>query len=165
VAEPPSLENCLTANDGDEIDLGGSTLRFIGVKGHSPGAIVVHVPEIDALLLSDSLGFRYPGRGVFPLFFTGYTDYVDTLDRLQSLEPAIVGPAHQGPLVGKQVAKAFDESRRLAIELRDKIRMDTRDLEEIAADIFETYYRDEMTMYTEENILNCAKLVVKRARE
>lgn len=165
VGEPPSLANCLTANDGDEIDLGGRTLRFISVKGHSPGAIVVHVPEIDALLLSDSLGFRYPGRGVFPLFFTGYTDYVETLDRLQSLEPAIVGPAHQGPLIGTHVYDAFEESRRLAVELRDRIRGDKRDPEEIAADIFSTYYRDEMTMYTEENILNCAKLVVKRARE
>ncbi len=165
VQEPPSLQNCLTANDGDKIDLGGKTLHFIQVKGHSPGAIAVHVPEIDALMLSDSLGFRYPGRGVFPLFFTGYTEYVETLDRLEALEPAIVGPAHQGPLTGKQVGEAFEESRRLAVEFRDKIRKDTRDPEEIAADIFETYYRDEMTMYTEENIRNCAKLVVKRARE
>ncbi|MDQ7781368.1 MAG: MBL fold metallo-hydrolase [Desulfomonilaceae bacterium] len=165
VDEPPSLENCLTARDGDEMDLGGRTLRFIRVTGHSPGAVAVHVPEIEALLLSDSLGFRYPGRGVFPLFFTGYSDYMETLDRLRSLEPAVVGPAHQGPLTGIHINEAFDESRRLAMELRDKIRKDPRDPDEIAGDVFETYYRDEMTMYTEENILNCAQLVVKRARE
>lgn len=165
VEEPPSLQNCLAANDGDEMDLGGKTLRFIQVKGHSPGAIAVHVPEIHALLLSDCLGFRYPGRGVFPLFFTGYTDYLETLDRLESLGAAIVGPAHQGPLAGVHVREAFEESRRLAVELRDKIRNDARDTEEIAQDLFRTYYRDELTMYTEENIRNCAKLIVKRARE
>ncbi len=163
--EPPSLANCLTARDGDEIDLGGRTLHFIHVKGHSPGAIAVHIPEINALLLSDSLGFRYPGRGVFPLFLTGYADYLETLDRLQSFQSTIVGPAHQGPLIGRQVTDAFEESRRAAMEWRDKIRMDTRDAEEIAGDVFKTYYRDEMTMYTEENIRNCAKLVVRRARE
>lgn len=165
VTEPPTLQDCLTARDGDEIDLGGRTLRFLEVRGHSPGAVVVYVPEIRALMLSDSLGFRYPGRGVFPIFFTNYADYMDALDRLAGLDPLIVGPAHQGPLSGDAVAEAFRESSTLATELRARILADSRDAEEIAKDLFELYYRDELMMYTQENILTCAKLVVKRARE
>lgn len=165
VEEPPSLNNCLVAKDGDEMDLGGLTLRFLTVKGHSPGALAVHIPEIDALILSDSLGFRYPGRGVFPLFFTSYDEYMETLDRLQSLNPSIVCPAHQGILEGDAVAEAFEESRRLAVDLRNRIRSDTRDTEEIAREVFETYYRDELAIYTAENIRNCARLAVKRARD
>lgn len=165
IDEPPTLENCLIAGDGHEMDLGGLTLRFLTATGHSPGKIVVHVPEIDALILSDSLGFRYPGRGVLPLFLTNYADYMATLDRIEALKPAIVGVAHQGPLVGQQVQEAFEESRRTALHLRNRITADTRSAEEIINDVFNEAYRDELTMYTPENIMNCARLLVKRARE
>jgi len=165
VEEPPSLHNCLIADDGDEMDLGGLTLRFISVAGHAPGKIVAHISEIDALILSDSLGFRFPGRGVFPLFLTNYADYMATLDRLKSLRPKIVGVAHQGPLLGPEIERAFEESEREAAELRERIIRDPGDPEEVAVDVFNKYYKDEFTMYTRDNIMNCARLVVKRARE
>jgi glyoxylase-like metal-dependent hydrolase (beta-lactamase superfamily II) len=166
VTAPPFLDNCLIARDGDETDLGGRTLRFVGATGHSPGKVVVYVPEVKALMLSDSLGFRFPGRGVMPLFFTGYENYIQTLDRLQGLNPSIVGPAHQGPIVGRpEVVAAFNESKRAAGDLWTRIRNDTRDADEIAADLFREFYKDELCMYTEENIMNCCRLVVRRARE
>jgi len=165
VKEPPSLENCLVARDGDEMDLGGLTLKFLVVAGHSPGKIVVYVPELRALMLSDSLGFRYPGRGLFPLFLTNYSEYMAALDRLEGLNPNIVGPAHQGTILGPQVPHAFEEARGLAKELRKKILEDTRTVEELLRDLFDQYYKDELAMYTRENIMNCARLVIKRAVE
>jgi 2-aminobenzoylacetyl-CoA thioesterase len=165
VEEPPSLANCLVAADGDEMDLGGKTVRFLSIKGHSPAQLVVHVPEVNALMISDSLGFRFPGRGVFPLFFSGYPEYMSALDRLERLKPSIVGVAHQGPVMGKDAENAFHESRAEAQALRAKIVHDARPIDEIAQDVFAEFYRDELTMYTEENILTCAKLVVRRARE
>jgi len=163
--ELPTLENCLIAADGDEMDLGDMMLRYVSVKGHAPGEIVIHIPEIRSLILSDCLGFRYPGRGVFPLFFTGYSDYLSTLDQLQSLNPDIIGPAHQGPVFGEDVEQAFEEARREAILLRKQIVSDPRTTEQVAKDIFEKYYRDELRIYTAENIMKCARLLVKRARE
>jgi 2-aminobenzoylacetyl-CoA thioesterase len=165
VEEPPSLANCLVAKDRDEMDLGGLTLQFLSVKGHSPGTIVVNVPEIRALMLSDSLGFRFPGRGVFPLFLTNYVDYMATLDLLESLDPQIVGVAHQGPLEGPEVAEAFRESRARARELREKILQNQRPPDHMIQEIFEQFYVDELTMYTKENIMNCARLVLKRGGE
>ena len=35
----------------------------------------------------------------------------------------------------------------------------------MAKDIFENNYKDEFTLYTPENIQNCAELLVKRAKE
>jgi glyoxylase-like metal-dependent hydrolase (beta-lactamase superfamily II) len=165
IEEPPSLINCLIAKDGDEMDLGGLTLRFIGVTGHAPGKIVVHIPEIDALILSDSLGFRYPGRGFFPLFLTNYADFIHTLDRLRDLRPKIVGVAHQGPLMEAEIDQAFEAAKREAVELRNSIIRDSRDFDDVAADVFNKYYKDECTIYTRDNIMNCAKLVVRRALE
>jgi glyoxylase-like metal-dependent hydrolase (beta-lactamase superfamily II) len=166
VTEPPTLENCLIARDNDEMDLGGLTLRFLGVKGHAPGEIVVWIPQMKTLVLSDSIGFRFPGRGVMPLFFTGYSDYMATIDRLEALEPSIIGVAHQGPIVGrKEIKTSFREVRQTAEDLRDLILSNQRDADDLVRDIFERYYRDELTMYTEENIINCARLLVKRAKE
>jgi len=165
VEEAPLLTNSMVARDGDQMDLGGLTLRFLAVQGHSPGALAVHIPEIDAVMPSDSLGFRYPGRGFFPIFFTGYDGYVATLDRLRDLKPTILGSPHQGPLTGADVEPAFEESRRVAVSLREEIRNDPRDDEAIIEEIFGRYYRDELTMYTRENVMNCARLVVRRARE
>jgi glyoxylase-like metal-dependent hydrolase (beta-lactamase superfamily II) len=165
IEEPPSLNNCLIAKDGDEMDLGGLTLRFMSATGHAPGKIVVHIPEIDALILSDSLGFRYPGRGAFPLFLTNYNDFIHTMERLRDLRPKIVGVAHQGPLTGSEIDKAFDEAEREAVELRNSIIADPRDSDDVAGDVFNKYYKDECTIYTRDNIMNCAKLVVRRALE
>lgn len=166
VEDAPTLENCLIAKDNDEMDLGGLTLRFLSVKGHAPGKIVVWVPQIKALMLSDSLGFRFPGRGVMPLFLTGYSDYAATLDRLEALQPAIIGVAHQGPIVGeKDVEEVFREARQTAAELRSRILSDQKDADDLIRDIFNTYYHDELTLYTEDNIVTCAQLLVKRARE
>ncbi len=165
VQDPPSLANCLIAADGDEMDLGGKTLRFLSIQGHSPAQLVVHVPELNALMISDSLGFRFPGRDVFPLFFSGYAEYMSALDRLERLKPSIIGVAHQGPVTGKDAEVAFHESRTRAQDLHAKLVRDTRPLDEVNRDIFKEFYVDELTMYTEENILACAKLVVRRARE
>jgi 2-aminobenzoylacetyl-CoA thioesterase len=165
VEEPPSLANCLIAQDGDEMDLGGLTLRFLGVHGHSPAAIAVYIPEIKALMLSDSLGFRFPGRDIMPLFLIDYEEYMATLDRLEALQPDIVGVAHQGPIVGReQVTAAFRESRNRASTLRERILSDSRPPEEFIREIFDRFYVDELTTYTKENIVNCAKLLVRRAR-
>ena len=121
VEEPPSLQDCIIAHEGDEMDLGGITLRFLVVTGHAPAKIIVHIPEIKALILSDSLGFRFPGRGVFPMFLVNYSDYMATLERLEKLNPAILGVAHQGPVMGNEVQQAFREAREKAVELRSKI--------------------------------------------
>lgn len=165
VTEGPTLENCLIAADGDEMDIGGLTVRFLQVGGHSPGKILVYIPERKALLLSDSLGFRYPGRGFLPLFLTDHSDYMDALTRFEQLSPEFIGLAHQGFIQGPEAAEAFAQARNQAQDLTDAIRRDKRSSEELVVDLFQKYYKDELLLYTRENIMNCLRLVVKRARD
>jgi glyoxylase-like metal-dependent hydrolase (beta-lactamase superfamily II) len=165
IEEAPELGNHIIVGDGDETDLGGLTMRYLDVGGHSPGNIVVHVPEIDALMISDSLGFRFPGRSIFPLFLTDYLEYVESLERLEKLNARIVGPAHQGIILGPEAKSSFREARESIFKLRDMILTDDRDPEETARDVFEIFYKDECLIYTRENIMTCARLLVRRARE
>lgn len=165
VTEPPSLSDCLIARDGDEMDLGGVTLKYLEVEGHSPGNIAVHIPELETLIASDSMGFRFSKRGFYPLFFTGFCDHLETLARLRALKPKIVGIAHQGPRMGRQVEEDFEQAINVTLELQKKIVEDPRDPEEIAKDLFDDSYDEEFLLYTPENILNCCRLLVKRASD
>ncbi len=99
------------------------------------------------------------------MFLVNYADYMATLERLEKLNPAILGVAHQGPVMGDAIQAAFREAREKAAELRAKIINDQRDPQIVIQDVFNEFYKDEMTIYTRDNIKNCARLVVKRAKE
>jgi len=148
-----------------DIDLGGVTLRCIPVEGHAPGNLVAHVPEKEALLVSDSLGFHYPGRGFCPLFFTGYDPFMETLTELAALEPELVGPGHQGAVTGPTAAAVFERAREAADEVLGIVGAGTGEDAIIAEQLFEKFYVDEFTLYSPENIMGCCRLLVRRARE
>jgi glyoxylase-like metal-dependent hydrolase (beta-lactamase superfamily II) len=149
----------------EDIDLGGLTLRCMPVQGHSPGNIVIHVPERATLLVSDSLGFHYPGRGFCPLFFTGFRAFEVTLAQLVSLRPEVVGPAHQGAIIAPDVETAFRQAHAAAAGVLATIRDGGGSDEVIAGQLFEKYYVDEFTLYSAENIMGCCRLLVRRAKE
>ena len=166
IKSPPSLSGCTVMNDGNELDLGGFTIRFLEAQGHSPGNILVHIPGIKTLLVSDSLGNRYPGQGFFPTFFTGYADYLATIDHLAALDPMILGLAHNGLfLKDEEIKETFQKSRETANYVKAYVINDARDDETIARNLFKFYYHDELTIYSPENILTCCRLLVRRIRE
>jgi glyoxylase-like metal-dependent hydrolase (beta-lactamase superfamily II) len=164
IDRPPSVEGALIVKDGDILDLGELSVRFLHAAGHAIGNILVHVPDRSALMVSDSLGFRIPSIGFFPIFFTGYADYRTTIDRLEALKPQLLCLAHQGPLVGEDARNAFAEARDAARRLREEIRRDRRDEEAISADLYRRFYRDELNIYTPDNIIGCCRLLIRRSR-
>ena len=161
----PSLSGAAICGDGEELDLGGVTLRFLAVGGHAPGNLAVFIPEERTLLASDSLGFYYPGGWIFPLFFTGFGEYMATLDRLESLHPESLGLGHYGWMRGAKVGETFALARRCASDLRERLKNDPRDDETAVAGIFAEFYRDELTLYSRENIMDCCRLLLRRSRE
>jgi glyoxylase-like metal-dependent hydrolase (beta-lactamase superfamily II) len=145
-----------------DLDLGGLTLRLLPVAGHSPGQLMVHVPERRALFVSDALGFHWPGRRFMPLFFTGAHAFRDTIDRIASLSPAILGLGHQGPLLGDLAAEAIEQAGRAHADLMEKVRGRSDD-EVLADELFDEAYVAEFTLYSKTNIMNCCRLLVRRA--
>jgi glyoxylase-like metal-dependent hydrolase (beta-lactamase superfamily II) len=164
IERPPSVDGARVAGDNETLDLGGVTLRFLHVGGHAIGNILVHVPGLSALMVSDSLGFRIPSIGFFPIFFTGYGDYMATIDRLEALEPRILCLAHQGPLMGQDAWKAFRDAREATRSLCEEIRNDPRDEDAVIQDMYPRFYRDELALYTPENIIGCCRLVIRRSQ-
>jgi glyoxylase-like metal-dependent hydrolase (beta-lactamase superfamily II) len=160
---PVDLGGCETVTGG--LDLGGLFLDFLTVTGHSPGALAVHVPADRALLVSDSLGFHYPGRDLCPLFFTDLAGYLETLDRLRALAPRIIGPGHQGVITGDAVEPFFQAALDAVRQVRELAEDPRRDPGQLADDLFHRFYVDEMRLYTRENIRTCTGLLARRVRE
>ncbi|MGD1152618.1 MAG: MBL fold metallo-hydrolase [Syntrophales bacterium] len=165
IRRSPSLSGCKVMTEADELDLGEAKIHFVDARGHSPGNILIHIPVLSAVLASDSLGYRLSGLGFFPIFFTGYADYMATIDTIESLKPEILGLAHNGIIQGPDIKKTLQEAREAAQSIMARILHDRRDDEAVVQDLLREYYRDELTLYTGENIMGCCRLLVRRVRD
>ncbi|WP_081967366.1 MBL fold metallo-hydrolase [Kitasatospora sp. NRRL B-11411] len=106
--------------DGDVLDLPGSPL-IVGMPGHSPGSVAVHVPLADAVAVGDALTTRHvlTGRtGPQPAPFTDDPALaLSSLDRIAGLPASWVLPGHGAPWrtsparVGEAVRSAADADR------------------------------------------------------
>lgn len=88
---------------GDVLDLPGSPV-VIGMPGHSPGSIAVHIPLADAVFVGDALTTRHvlTGRdGAQPTPFTDDTaEAMASLDGLAEVDASWVLPGHGTPWHG-----------------------------------------------------------------
>jgi glyoxylase-like metal-dependent hydrolase (beta-lactamase superfamily II) len=90
----------VSVRDGDVLDLPGSP-RIIGLPGHSPGSVAIHVPIADAVFVGDALTTRHVltgTEGPQPAPFTDDpTEALASLERLEGLGAAWVIPGHGTP--------------------------------------------------------------------
>ena len=71
---------CQAVREGDQIDLGGKTLKFIGASNlHWPDSIYTYVPEDKVLFTCDSFGahFAHPDKKIFDDEVGDYRDAFD----------------------------------------------------------------------------------------
>lgn len=97
------LSEVVEVADGDVLPLPGSPV-VIGLPGHSPGSIAIHIPVADAVFVGDALTTRHvlTGRtGGQPAPFTDDPQQaLESLSRIEGLEAAWVLPGHGAPWHG-----------------------------------------------------------------
>lgn len=88
---------------GDELALPGAP-RIIGMPGHSPGSVAVHVPAADAVFVGDALTTRNVLTGETGMQPAPFTDdpagALESLRRLEGIEASWVLPGHGAPWRG-----------------------------------------------------------------
>jgi glyoxylase-like metal-dependent hydrolase (beta-lactamase superfamily II) len=108
------LSEVTEVRDGETLPLPGAP-RVIGMPGHSPGSIAVHVPIADAVFVGDALTTRHvlTGRtGIQPAPFTDDpATALDSLGRLAGLEATWLLPGHGTPWRGELAAVQEDARR------------------------------------------------------
>jgi len=107
------VTDVVEVRDGQVLDLPGAP-RVIGLPGHSPGSIALHVPAVGALFVGDALTTRHVltgRRGPQPAPFTDDPDEaLASLGRLAAVEADWVLPGHGAPWRGG-VGAAVDAVR------------------------------------------------------
>jgi glyoxylase-like metal-dependent hydrolase (beta-lactamase superfamily II) len=97
------LKEVVPVRDGDVLDLPGAP-RVIGLPGHSPGSIAIHVPVADALFVGYALTSRHvlTGRpGPQPAPFTDdAAQALESLSRLEGIPARWLLPGHGTPWSG-----------------------------------------------------------------
>jgi len=97
------LKEVVEVHDGDVLDLPGAPL-IVGLPGHSPGSIAVHVPTVGALFVGDGLTTRNVLTGEIGAAAAPFTDDPEqaraSLTRLDGLEAAWILPGHGAPYSG-----------------------------------------------------------------
>jgi glyoxylase-like metal-dependent hydrolase (beta-lactamase superfamily II) len=84
-------------------EAGGREVRLIEVgPAHTPGDLIVHVPDADVVFAADVMFV-----GVVPVMWAGPTgNWLAALERILSLDPAVVVPGH-GPISGPAEVRAL----------------------------------------------------------
>ncbi len=116
------LTALVPVHDGDVLPLPGAP-RIIGLPGHSPGSVAVHVPVADAVFVGDALTTRHvlTGRtGIQPAPFTDDpTRALDSLARLADVGASWLIPGHGAPWRG-DLSAVEAEARRVAKEIASR---------------------------------------------
>lgn len=111
------LTDVIEVADGQVIDAPGSP-RVIGMPGHSPGSIAIHVPSVDAVFVGDALTTRHVLTGQAGPQPAPFTDdpagALTSLDRLLDTGARWVLPGHGTPW-SEGVAKAVAEVKAAAV--------------------------------------------------
>lgn len=100
---PKYLTQVVEVADGDVLDLPGSPV-IVGMPGHSPGSIAVHIPIADAVFVGDALTTRSVLTGKTGLQPAPFTDEpataLDSLSHLAHLDADWLLPGHGAPWRG-----------------------------------------------------------------
>ncbi|MBU4074038.1 MAG: MBL fold metallo-hydrolase, partial [Proteobacteria bacterium] len=132
-------------SEGDQIDLGGLTVRILETPGHSSCSISAYVPEIRALFPSDGGGIPYAGT-ILPSGNSNYTQYQESLQKLEPLEVDIFCADHYGYVTGREAEGYICRSIAAARENRTQIEAlyrRTGSIDETVTELVEEVYRQQ----------------------
>lgn len=115
-AAATSIKPDITFKDRLDLDVGDTKLEIYHTPGETPDHLTVWVPKLKAAFVGDNFYESFPNmytlRGTRPRW---PMDYINSLDKVLSLEPEIVIPSHGPAIVGK------DEVKRQFTKMRDAI--------------------------------------------
>ncbi|WP_245993553.1 MBL fold metallo-hydrolase [Xylanimonas allomyrinae] len=100
---PVHVTEVTPVHDGDVLDLPGSP-RIVGLPGHSPGSVGVHLPGLDAVCVGDALTTLHVLTGVSGPQPAPFTDdpaaALASYARLAEVDATWVLPGHGTPWRG-----------------------------------------------------------------
>lgn len=101
----------------------GMELKVFPAPGHARCSLAYLLTPQKILFPGDAAGLMEPDGTIRPLFFSGYSDYENSIRILLDLEAEVMALPHNKPIKGKIKVKSFLEaSLRKTREVRDNIK-------------------------------------------
>jgi glyoxylase-like metal-dependent hydrolase (beta-lactamase superfamily II) len=144
LGRPVPVDRALTGDTS--LDLGARRAKILHMPGHSPGSVVVWLPDESAALIGDAaMGRGIPfvdGGLMYPPMYAPPAVYLETVARLEALRPSLILSGHEPPLEGDDAARFLAESRdavrRLSALVREAL-VGSRTLAELCDEVNERY--------------------------
>ncbi len=141
--EPFTVDQLL--GNGDVITVAENLhVEIIKTPGHTRDMLTYYIPEMKAMIPSESVGVPGSTEYIFSEFLIDYDIYMDSLKKLQSYDVDIMIIAHGVYLTGEDarsyIPKAIDCTVRFRDRLESLIRQNGEDFESIALQVKKEEY-------------------------
>ncbi len=94
--------------EGDSIRVGGLAFQVLETPGHSECSLSFYEPAEKILVVSDATGYYMPDEQAWwPNYFSGYGDYLRSMERLAGLETEVLCLSHNGVVCGAENVRSY----------------------------------------------------------
>ena len=138
----------IVVKEGDSIDLGGLTVEAVETPGHTRDSLSFYVPELELLILNETLGVLMPDGSIYPCFLTSYADTISSIVKCRRIPHKYLSLPHKGIVGGEDANGFFDRAFAVNTACRDFIvGMNDGNLsEEEMLDLFYQKYSSDMLL-------------------
>jgi glyoxylase-like metal-dependent hydrolase (beta-lactamase superfamily II) len=142
-------------SEGDRIDLGGLEVSILEIPGHSSCSIAAYVPEFKALFPTDGGGIPFD-ETIVTSGNSNYTQYQQSLERLQGLEVEYYCADHYGYVTGEEAREFISKSIEMAAQQRaqiEEVYRNTQDIDLAARKLISIFYKETPDYFLPPEIL------------
>ncbi len=124
--------------DGEELDLGGVTVRTIETPGHTRDSLSFYIPEWDLLIASETVGvWEKENDCVVVNFLTGYRESLESIAKSRAIGASHILSSHSLELLPEEIPvywkKGVEFMKRLRLDIERELAIpDITDDERIA---------------------------------
>ena len=92
--------------DGDIIDLGGVSIEVIETPGHTRDSLSFYIPELELLILSETIGVMFPDGSMYPSYLIGFEVSKSAIERCKKYSFKFLSLPHRG-IVDENTANVY----------------------------------------------------------
>ena len=117
--DPAKLRVDRVLGEGDEVDLGGETVRAYVTKGHTNCGLSFYMPRSDMMFAGESCGVLAECGLAYPVCLTSYDDSMASIEKLRAVGARHVIAAHYGRIPDDEVALFWQCLADAMVELKE----------------------------------------------
>lgn len=145
----------VSVSEGERLPIGPFEGIVLETPGHSACSISFYMPEIEVMFSSDSGGIPY-GDTILSAGYSNFTEYLNSLEKLQKFDIACLCADHYGYVKGSEAALYMKRSLDAAFRRRRDLMLAYRaagNVEGATAELVKTFYADRPDYFLPPEIL------------